>query len=312
MLTGAMIQKAIRDEAESRIAVHPCEHLRASNIGHPCELYLYLLISHWEEQQAHDVGLQQIFDLGNTMEDYTIAKLKAAGFEVFTPVCRSWRIENPLITGREDVRIKDPETGELFPGEIKGLSPYEWERLNSVEDFYNSPRHYVRAYPSQLLCYMYKFEKELGFFVLTNKLTGAIKVIDVPFDWDRADALLKKGERIYKALSEKDPSFLGITNDSSMCTECQMRNICPRACSAGETIIDADLNDLINQKDELASAKQQYDALQKQIKAATNGMAHGDRIITGDYEVTCKVIHKKQVVIAEHDEQRISIKRIGG
>ena len=38
--------------------------------------------------------------------------MKEAGFECVTPTVRSWRIDKPLITGREDVRIKDPETGE--------------------------------------------------------------------------------------------------------------------------------------------------------------------------------------------------------
>lgn len=311
-LTASMIQQAIRDEAESRIKIFPVEHLRASNIGHPCEVYLYLLIKHWEEQKAHDVGLQQIFDLGNTMEDYTISKLKAAGFEVITPVQRSWRIENPLITGREDVRIKDPYTGELIPGEIKGLSPYEWERLNSVEDFYNSPRHYVRAYPAQLMCYMWKFEKERGYFILTNKLNGAIKVIDVPFDWDRADALLKKGERIYKALEAGDPAGLNPCMDGNMCADCQMRDVCPCASAAGEVVLDLDLNDLLSRKDELQDAKRELDAISKQIKAATASLGNGDSIMTGDYQITCKTIHKKQVVIAEHDENRITIKKIGG
>ena len=83
--------------------------------------------------------------------------------EIITPTLRSWKVENPLITGREDIRIKDPEDGQLYPAEIKGLSPYEWERLNSIEDFYSSKRHYVQGYPAQLMVYCWKFEKEKGF-----------------------------------------------------------------------------------------------------------------------------------------------------
>ena len=105
MLSAQSIQAAIRNEVENRIKVYPCNNLRASNIGHPCERYLYLLIRHWDEQEPHDYGLQNIFDLGNSIEDYTINKLKAAGLEVITPTQRSWKVENPLITGREDIRI---------------------------------------------------------------------------------------------------------------------------------------------------------------------------------------------------------------
>ena len=71
MLTAQMIQQGVRTEVESRIKVYPCNNLRASNIGHPCERYLYLLIKHWDEQEPHDYGLQNIFDLGNSIEAHS-------------------------------------------------------------------------------------------------------------------------------------------------------------------------------------------------------------------------------------------------
>ena len=306
MLNAEQIMSAIEAEAKSRIAVHPCEHLRASNIGHPCERYLYLLIKNWELQDPHDVGLQHIFDLGNKMEEYVIEKLKASGLEVFTPVQRSWRVENPLITGREDVRIKDPETGDLLPGEIKGLSPFEFDRLNTIEDFYQSKHHYVRAYPSQLLTYMWKFEKEHGFFILANKVNGKIKVIDVPFDWDRADALLKKGERIYKALESGTPPEA--TDDGSVCSTCSMRMVCTAAHSPAEMQFDdGELEDLIKRKEDLTAAYQEYNKVNDEIKTAV-----GDRekILAGDYVVTVKTIHKGSYMVKERDERRISVKRL--
>ena len=125
MLTAEYISEKIEDFVKSEIKVYPCNNLRASNIGHPCERYLYLLIKHWDKQEPHDIGLQNIFDFGNSVEEYTIKKLKSAGLEIVTPVHRSWKVENPLITGREDIRIKDPDNGQLYPAEIKGLSPYE-------------------------------------------------------------------------------------------------------------------------------------------------------------------------------------------
>ncbi|MGN1157108.1 MAG: hypothetical protein ACI4TK_13100, partial [Agathobacter sp.] len=172
MLTAAYINERVSDFVRGEIRIYPCNNLRASNIGHPCERYLYLLIKHWDEQEPHDEGLQNIFDLGNSMEEYTIKKLRDAGLEVITPVTRSWKVENPLITGREDVRIKDPDDGQLYPAEIKGLSPFEWEKLNCIDDFYKSKRYYVRGYPAQLMVYCWKFEKEKGFFFLKKKFTG--------------------------------------------------------------------------------------------------------------------------------------------
>lgn len=308
MLNAEYIAGKVSDFVQSEIKVYPCEHLRASNIGHPCERYLYLLIRFWEEQKPHDQGLQNIFDLGNSIEEYTIKKLRDAGLEVITPVSRSWKVENPLITGREDVRIKDPETGELFPAEIKGLSPYEWERLNSVEDFYNSKRYYVRGYPAQLMVYCWKFEKERGFFVLTNKLTGELKIIEVPFDWDRADALLKKAERIYAALADKSGKTVPeACDDITVCENCQMRHLCTAAHDRpASEIDDGELEDAIDRKNELAPAYREYNEIGDRIKKL---VGERDTVISGKYVVTTKIIKRAEYTVQAREERRITIKR---
>ena len=307
MLTAEYISTAVSDFVKSEIKVYPCEHLRASNVGHPCERYLYLLIRSWEELQPHDEGLQNIFDLGNSIEAYTIKKLRDSGLEVITPTQRSWKVENPLITGREDIRIKDPETGELFPAEIKGLSPNEWERLNTVEDFYNSRRYYVRGYPAQLMVYCWRFEKEKGFFVLTNKLTGELKIIEVPFDWERADELLKKAERIYAALADSSGKTIPeACDDMSVCEKCQMRHICTAAHERPETEIDdGELEEAIDRKNELAPLYREYNEINDQIKKMV-----GDRekVISGKYVVSTKTINKAEYVVPARVERRISIK----
>ena len=309
MLTAAYIEGKISDFVKSEIKTYPVNNLRASNIGHPCERYLYLLIQHWEEQKPHDEGLQNIFDFGNSVEEYTIKKLKDSGLEIITPTQRSWKVENPLITGREDIRIKDPEDGQLYPAEIKGLSPFEWERLNSIEDFYNSKRYYVRGYPSQLLTYCWKFEKEKGFFVLTNKLTGRIKIIEVPFDWDRADALLKKGERVYTALADKTGKTIPkACDDITVCEECAMRHLCSAAIERPEMDIDdGELEALIDRKGELAAAYKEYNETNDKIKAAVGDR---DKVLAGKYVVTAKNIEKKEYVVKARTERRVTVTRL--
>ena len=307
MLTAEYISNAVSDFVKSEIKVYPCEHLRASNVGHPCERYLYLLIRSWEELQPHDEGLQNIFDLGNSIEAYTIKKLRDSGLEVITPTQRSWKVENPLITGREDIRIKDPETGELFPAEIKGLSPNEWERLNTVEDFYNSRRYYVRGYPAQLMVYCWRFEKEKGFFILTNKLTGELKIIEVPFDWERADELLKKAERIYTALADSSGKTIPeACDDLSVCEKCQMRHICTAAHERPETEIDdGELEEAIDRKNELAPLYREYNEINDQIKKMVGDR---DKVISGKYVISTKTINKAEYIVPARVERRISIK----
>jgi len=291
----------------AKITVYPCNNLRASNLGHPCERYLYLLIKHWDEQKPHDVGLQNIFDLGNTLEDHTINNIKEAGFEVITPTVRSWKIDvkGGIISGREDIRIKD-ENGELLPVEIKGLSPFEYDKLNSVNDFLNSKKTYIQGYPAQLMIYMLYFGKERGFFALTNKLTGETKFIEVPFDYDYGDKMLSKAERVYAALkAEKTPDAC---DDISICENCSLSHICglQRRIPA-DVDLDEELDALINRKNELSTAKKEYEDIDRQIK---DKIGEREKVITGEYLIERKSFIKKAFTVPESKQYRIQIKRL--
>lgn len=290
-----------------KITVYPVRNLRASNLGHPCERYLYLLINHWDEVKPHDVGLQNIFDLGNTLEEHTIKNIKEAGFEIITPTQRSWQLEvkGGIITGREDIRIKD-ENGELLPVEIKGISPFEFDKLNSVDDFLKSKRSYIQGYPAQLLVYMLYFGKEKGFFALTNKLTGETKFIEVPFDYELGEKYLAKAERIYKALANKEAPEA--CNDISLCENCPLAHICGE-CRRVPTDIDLDdeLDELIDKKQALAAAKKEYEEVDKQIKAK---VGEREKLITGHYLIERKSFIKKAFSVPESVQYRINIKRL--
>lgn len=290
-----------------KIAVYPVRNLRASSIGHPCERYLYLQIKHWEEMKPHDVGLQQIFDLGNTLEEHTIKNIKEAGYEVITPTQRSWQlsVKGGIITGREDIRIKD-ENGELLPVEIKGISPFEFDKLNSVQDFLNSKKTWIQGYPAQLFVYMLHFGKEKGFFALTNKLTGETKFIEVPFDYDLGEKYLAKAERIYEALEAEQPPEA--CDDIAYCENCPLAHICGE-CRRKPTDIDLDeeLDELINRKQALAEAKKEYEEVDKQIKAK---IGEREKVLTGQYLIERKSFVKRAFEVPESVQYRIQIKRL--
>ena len=290
-----------------KIKVYPCNNLRASNLGFPCERYLYLLIKHWDEQKPYDVGLQNIFDLGNTLEQHTIQNIIEAGFEIVTPTVRSWKeeVRGGIITGREDIRIKD-EKGELLPVEIKGLSPFEYDKLNCVDDFLKSKKAYVRGYPAQLYVYMLKFGKEKGFFALTNKLTGETKFIEVPFDYDFAETLLQKAERIYKALAANEAPEA--CNDISVCENCSLAHICGECRRVPADVdIDDELDALIDRKQQLSAAKKEYEDVDKEIKKR---VGEREKVITGHYLIERKSFVKKAFTVPESIQYRVNIKRL--
>lgn len=305
------IQDAIAKRLQEQITVYPCHNLRASNLGHPCSRYLYLLIKHWEEQEPHDIGLQSIFNLGNSIEDYTIKELKAAGFEVVTPVQRSWKVEikGGIITGREDIRIKDPADGQFYPGEIKGLAPQEWERLNSVDDFLTSKRYYIREYPAQLFTYMLHFGKERGFFIITNKLTGAIKVIQVDMNFEYGESLLSKGEYIYECLADPTEQMIPDgCDDITVCDRCTLKHICTTHHAPAEAEFDdGEIEELINKREELRAAKNAFDDVSDELKRA---MAGKEKVITDNYLVTTRTIHKDEYTVKARDEVRVVVRKL--
>ena len=290
-----------------KIAVYPCRNIRASNLGHPCERYIYLLIKHWDEQKPHDVGLQNIFDLGNTLEEHTIKNIKEAGFEVITPTCRSWQIDvkGGVITGREDIRIKD-ENGELLPVEIKGISPYEFDKLNTVEDFHKSKKAYIKGYPAQLFVYQLRFGKEMSYFALTNKLTGQTKFIDVPFDYEYGENLLQKAERIYKALADNTPP--PACDDISYCEGCSLAHICGECRRVPADVdLDDELDTLINRKQELAPLKSEYEKIDREIKSK---VGEREKVITGQYFVERKPVVRQSYTVPESTYFKINIKKL--
>lgn len=304
-MNAVQINERLFKAKADKITIYPCRNLRASNLGHPCERYLYLLIKHWDEQKPHDVGLQNIFDLGNTLEEHTINNIKEAGYEILTPTVRSWQMDKPYITGREDIRIKD-ENGELLPVEIKGLSPFEWEKLNTIDDFFKSKKAYIRGYPAQLQIYMLKFGKEKGFFALTNKLTGETKFIEMDFDYEYAESLLQKAERIYKALDEETPPEAA--EDISACENCSLAHICGECRRIPADIdLDEELDALINRKQELAEAKKEYEQVDKEIKAK---VGEREKVITGAYLIERKSFTKKAFTVPESTQFRMTIKRL--
>lgn len=306
-MTAEQINAKLFKAKADKIAVYPCNNLRASNLGHPCERYLYLLIKHWDEQKPHDVGLQNIFDLGNTLEEHTIKNIKEAGFEIVTPTVRSWKVEvkGGIITGREDIRIKD-ENGELLPVEIKGISPFEYDKLNTVNDFLNSKKSYIQGYPAQLFIYMWKFAKEKGFFALTNKLTGETKFIEVPFDYDYGDKMLKKAERIYAALEAETPP--DACDDISLCENCSLAHICGQVRRVPADVdLDDELDALINRKQELSAAKKEYEQVDAEIKAK---VGEREKVITGEYLIERKSFVKRAFTVPESVQYRVTIKRL--
>ena len=153
---------------------------------------------------------------------------------------------------------------------------------------------------------MYHFNKLYGFFALTNKLTGETKMIRMDFDWDMADSILKKAERIYGAIQKKEVP--NAVDDMAMCEGCKLAHICGIHRGIEPDVeLDGELNDLIDQKYMLKKHVDQYAEIDRLIKSK---VGEREKVITGDYLVQRKCIQRKAYTVSERTEYRLQIQRL--
>jgi hypothetical protein len=305
-MNAEQINAALSEKLKEKCVIYPQNNLRCSSVGHPCNRYVYLCITNYADRKPPDETLQSIFAVGNALEALVIEKVKEAGYEVITPTYRSFRIEPQGITGRDDLRIKDPVTGDLIPVEVKSISPFEFDKLNCFDDFAKNKKPYIRAYAAQIQLYMLHFGKEYGFFALINKLTGQIKFIRCEFDYDYCEKVLAKADYINDCLKAKEPPEA--CDEIGLCENCDLAHICGTCKRIPVDVeLDDELDKLIKRQNELSKAVNEYNAVDREIKAK---VGEREKVLTGDYIIERKPVSKEAYTVPASTYYRLNIKRL--
>jgi hypothetical protein len=177
------------------------------------------------------------------------------------------------------------------------MSPYTFEKVNSVADMLNGKYVYLRGYPAQIFMYLLMDNKDKGLFILKNKVNGQIKVLDVALDYEIADGIVKKLERVNAALKANiEPDRI---MDASICTECGFRHICLPDLKYGEGVAFGtdELVQLLDEKEELETRlsatkadSKRLDEIKDQIKKMTEGQG---TIMAGSYFISGSWVDKR-------------------
>ena len=303
-----MIVERVIEAKKKKIKQYPCHTNRASEMGHPCARYLYYNRTAWQEKALPDVGLQFVFDIGNVMEELVLQDLREAGFTVLEQQ-RMFEWKEHQITGHIDGKILID--GTAYPVEIKSVSPFVFNAINSIEDMKKSKYLYMRKYPAQMTLYLLMDEKERGVMLFKNKSTGALKEIWVNLDYELGEALLKKAELVNECVRKGEPPE-GIEYDEAVCGECAFKHIClPEVVGKEfEVAEDKELAELLNRWWELKKYVKEYEELDKELKQKLEGkkIAVGDFLINGKW-MTRKVYNVPAEVKAQYAEERQYWKR---
>jgi hypothetical protein len=176
------------------------------------------------------------------------------------------------------------------------MSPHTFDTVNSVEDMVNGKYVYLRGYPSQMYMYLLMKGLETGLFILKNKVNGKIKIIEVPLDFEAAEKILKKLERVNKALKEKkEPERI---EDADICIDCAFKHIClPPLQFSGEVGVGSgELVRLLEEKERLEAETEPFKSVEHRLKAVTDEikkLTEGhESVIAGNFYLTGKWVER--------------------
>ena len=298
------IAAAVISEKEKKIKSWPVNANHASQAGHPCTKYLVLYRTHSQDRPMHEVGLQFIFDRGNAIEPIALREIEDAGFRVVEQQ-RPYEWKELQLTGRIDAKIS--VNGGLYPLEVKALSPYDFPKLNGVEDFMASGKIWLMKYPAQLMLYMLMEGIDQGVFYIKNGLNWWPKCIWVDLDYDYADGVVRRLEAVNKHVAEgTQPEGI---NDPGLCPDCDFFHICLPEIRREALAIedDPELEAQIERWEELKSANAEYKKLDDLLKKKLEGK---ERAVIGNYLIMGKYTDRKGYTVESSTYWRKTIKRL--
>lgn len=289
-LSNEEIIERIKEGKGKKIKTYPQYVTRSSEVGHPCERYLVYSITNWADKAPYDRELQFIFEGGNKVEDLAVQDFIDAGFLVYRPEPTASMAETkPAISGHLDFRV-DFGDGKPITIECKGLSKYDWDYLNTYEDFFTSKKVYIRKYPAQIQMYMYFKAEDLAYFYLKSIPGFQPKLIPVHLDYDYVESILKKTERVENHI--KNHTLPDQITDYSVCEHCGFLHLCLPEMKRQpmEMIDDGEFEQKLARHQELKPFTKEYDELDKEIKKALEGK---ERVMIGDWIIQGKLIERK-------------------
>lgn len=256
----------------------------AYNCGFPCARNLVYHRLNWQEKALPSTEKLLIFREGDLHEKAVIQLLADAGIEI-VETQRPFEIKQIQLRGKIDGQIRD-EDGKLTPCEIKSMNPFDFEKINSIDDMKASTKVWIRGYVSQMMVYLLGMEKEAGLFIIKNKVNGELKFIPCAIDYEFAENDWKKLELVNKHVSENTlPERI---NDRTVCRWCDFKHIClPDEVSSGINISDdPELLDLLEKREAVSDIASEYEKLDKQVKEKYfKGKAEGDYLVGGKFQV---------------------------
>jgi len=215
---------AIYAAIEARNDDKPRPHLGASQIGHPCERWLWLSFR-WAARERFDGRMLRLFRRGQDEEARVVEDLRAAGMDVqdVTEDCRQIRVSvRPHFSGSMDGKVHSgvpeaPHKPHIL--EIKTSSKKLFDVLVREGVQKCKPEHYA-----QMQTYMGAEGIDRALYIAVCKDDDRIYAERVRFEPDAYEALREKAERIIT--TDRMPEPLSADPTWYQCKWCAAHSIC--------------------------------------------------------------------------------------
>lgn len=288
-------EQRIADKIAARGISEPTGN-RASGIGEPCERALYYDRVEWRQKPPPPSTLQSIFMEGNLHEDDVVSLMR----ELKMPLQREQVQENwkgPQITGKPEGVVE--WQGQYILAEIKSVG-HVWDKLKTADDLRNGTQ-YVAKWFAQVQIYMLLVNIEACVILLKSKQTGQIKAIAIALDYEYAEGIVAKAERVNAAVAAQTiPDFYA---EVSHCQKCQwFGKVCqpPSASGSGAVVItDESLVELSGIWLQTKNAAKAHKLADDMLKANANAPL----VLCGDVMITSKTFKTTKYKIPDEVKQ---------
>ncbi len=291
------LTEQIKEAVKKRIKPYKAASNTASSIGHPCPRYLYYnrTVPPGEKKPVNE-NLQLIFEDGDLHEKSVIKNLEDAGYQVReTQSLYEWKEYN--IRGMIDGKIRID--GKWIPFDAKSINPYDYDKLNSVEDFLNSGKVWLERIPAQLLAYCMMTNQEEARIILKAKSavkSFPIKAIIVKLydHLEYFEGILGKLEYVNRCI-EEDMEPERMQYNKKTCSMCDFNPICAPGMNRQEIDLDFDTEETRKLVEEYynthvyaASAKK----IKEQLKEVFEEVEESQEFLVGDFIVHVNVFQR--------------------
>lgn len=278
----------------------------ASSAGHPCVRKLVYSRLNWQEKLLPEVHSLLRMSDGNVLEGSTIELIRKAGFDVVEQQ-RPLEWANLQLSGKIEGQIKI--NGKLVLFEVKTMKHQTWKSINSADDLKNSTKWWIKGYYDQFQLYLLLLGQEFGILFLKS-VEGDLKQIIVAIDYEYAEGIAKKLEVVNRCVESKNLPDRIV--DRTVCGMCDFRHVClPNEESDAINIVeDAELSDLLEQREGLKASAKEYEHLDDQIKSFFKERPVGAYLIAGKFQVKLtesarKFVNLPPSVKAQYEEEKM-------